>query len=102
MRILPWTKALVHFWFEVENAMSKAVASKRIASKISRVSRLFGVALAAAAKTQAPVVPHFEVESIKPAPPDLMSQYAAGKLPSGMSVDGARVDIGVDALADLL
>jgi uncharacterized protein (TIGR03435 family) len=80
----------------------RAVASKRIASKIIGISRLFGVALAAAAFGQAPAAPHFEVASIKPAPPDLMAQYAAGKLHTGMSVDGARVDIGAMTLADLI
>jgi len=82
--------------------MSKAVASKRIASKISKISRLLGVALAAVAFGQAPAAPHFEVASIKPADPDLMSQYAAGKLHTGMRVDGARVDIGAMTLSDLI
>jgi hypothetical protein len=54
-----------------------------------------------AAFGQAPVTPHFEVASIKPAP-DLISQEAAGKLHTGMSVDGARVDIGAMTLADLI
>src|SRR5689334_6357771 len=37
--------------------------------------------------------PEFEVASIKPAQP-LQSQVAAGKLHVGMTIDGARVDIG--------
>jgi uncharacterized protein (TIGR03435 family) len=64
--------------------------------------QLFGVALAAAAFGQGLEAPHFEVASIKPAALDLMSQYAAGKLHTGMSVDGARVDIGAMTLTDLI
>jgi hypothetical protein len=75
---------------------------RKTASKISRISRLFGVALAAVAFGQAQTAPHFEVVSIKPAALELTSQYAAGKLHTGMSVDGARVDIGSMTLADLI
>lgn len=46
----------------------------------------------------------FEVASIKPAPPitALAAQIQAGKMHVGMSVDGARVDIGFMSLGDLL
>ena len=48
--------------------------------------------------------PAFEVASIKPAPPitALAAQIQAGKMHVGMSVDGARVDIGFMSLGDLL
>ena len=45
--------------------------------------------------------PEFEVASIKPAQP-LQSQVAAGKLHVGMTIDGARVDIGSMSLAELV
>ena len=73
---------------------------KSIASN-GKFPRLFGIMLTAAAFGQSPAAPHFEVASIKPAG-DLMSQYAAGKPHTGMSVDGARVDIGAITLADLI
>jgi uncharacterized protein (TIGR03435 family) len=82
--------------------MSETITSKFIAFKVGRIPRLFGVAIAVAAFGQAPPGAHFEVASIRPAAPDLMSQYAAGKLHTGMSVDGARVDIGAMTLADLI
>ena len=52
------------------------------------------------AAKQAPVV-EFEVASIKPAQP-LATQAAAGKFHVGMTIDGARVDIGSLSLADLI
>lgn len=82
--------------------MSKGIPCRRIASKASRIPRFFGIVIAAAAFGQTPAAPHFEVASIRPTAPDLMSQYAAGKLHTGMSVDGARVDIGAMTLADLI
>ena len=45
--------------------------------------------------------PEFEVASIKPAPP-ILNQVSSGKMHIGMTVDGARVDIGSLSLADLL
>jgi uncharacterized protein (TIGR03435 family) len=54
---------------------------------------------------QAPVsAPSFEVASIKPAPPitAIAAQIQAGKMHVGMSVDGARVDIGFMSVGDLL
>jgi uncharacterized protein (TIGR03435 family) len=45
--------------------------------------------------------PELEVASIKPAQP-LQSQVAAGKLHVGMTIDGARVDIGSMSLSDLV
>jgi uncharacterized protein (TIGR03435 family) len=53
---------------------------------------------------QAPAPPAFEVASIKPAPPiqTLAAQIQSGKLRLGMTVDGARVDIGLMALTNLL
>ena len=82
--------------------MSKnEVPSKTIAPTAVKIAALFGAVLTAAAFGQGPVAPHFEVASIKPAP-DLMSQRAAGKIHTGMSVDGARVDIGAMTLADLI
>ena len=48
--------------------------------------------------------PAFEVASIKPAPPisALAAQIQSGKLHVGMSIDGARVDIGFMSLAELI
>src|SRR5215471_2104050 len=60
---------------------------------------------AAMAFGQAPAAePAFEVASIKPAPPitALAAQIQSGKLHVGMSIDGARVDIGFVSLADLI
>ncbi len=53
------------------------------------------------AQSPAPA-PAFEVVSVKPAPPLDPSAVAAGKLHVGMTVDGARVDIGFLSLADLI
>jgi uncharacterized protein (TIGR03435 family) len=64
-----------------------------------------GIALTAAALAQSPATPaprSFEVATIKPAPPLTPELVASGKLHAGMSVDGARVDIGFFALADLI
>jgi uncharacterized protein (TIGR03435 family) len=58
-----------------------------------------GFGQAPAAK-QAPKV-EFEVASIKPAQP-LATQAATGKFHVGMTIDGARVDIGSLSLADLI
>jgi len=57
-----------------------------------------------AAFAQSPPRLEFEVASVKPAPPitSLPAQIQAGKAHVGMSVDGARVDIGFMSLADLL
>jgi uncharacterized protein (TIGR03435 family) len=58
-----------------------------------------------AAFGQAPAAaPAFEVASVKPAPPitSLVSQIQSGKMHVGMSIDGARVDIGFMSLADLI
>ncbi len=44
----------------------------------------------------------FEVATIKPAPPLTPDLIASGKLHAGMSVDGARVDMGFFALSDLI
>jgi uncharacterized protein (TIGR03435 family) len=46
--------------------------------------------------------PAFEVASIKPSPPLNPADVAAGKLHVGISIDGARVDIGFLSLADLI
>ena len=69
-----------------------------------------GAALAAGALSitlfgQAPaVVPAFEVATIRAAPPitELIQQLQSGKAKIGMSVDGARVDMGFSSLADLI
>src|SRR5215470_2614263 len=68
--------------------------------------RLLGVAVIAAGGLFAQEKPAqqklaFEVASIKPAAP-FDRQIAAGKMHIGMSVDGARVDIGSMSLADLM
>jgi uncharacterized protein (TIGR03435 family) len=57
---------------------------------------LWGQATAAA--------PAFEVATIRPAPPitELIQQLQSGKAKIGMSVDGARVDMGFSSLADLI
>src|SRR5678816_830986 len=44
----------------------------------------------------------FEVASIKPAEQITPAMIASGKLHLGMSIDGARVDIGYMSLADLI
>ena len=49
-----------------------------------------------------PAPPSFEVASVKPAPPIVPAQVLGGKIHIGMSVDGARVDIGNLSLMDLL
>jgi uncharacterized protein (TIGR03435 family) len=63
------------------------------------------VALATAGFAQTPAAPatrSFEVATIKPAPPMTPQLVASGKFHAGMSVDGARVDIGFFALSDLI
>jgi uncharacterized protein (TIGR03435 family) len=76
--------------------MYKRALSKGIAS-------LALLAVPVLAQTPASA-PAFEVASIKPAPPvtALAAQIQAGKMHVGMSVDGARVDIGFMSLGDLL
>jgi hypothetical protein len=44
----------------------------------------------------------FEVATIKPAEPLTPQLVASGKLHAGMSVDGARVDIGFFSLSDMI
>jgi uncharacterized protein (TIGR03435 family) len=64
-----------------------------------------GLALAMAALAQTPAAPaprSFDVATIKPAPPLTPELVASGKLHAGMSIDGARVDIGFFALSDLI
>jgi uncharacterized protein (TIGR03435 family) len=54
---------------------------------------------------QAPIAePAFEVATIRPVAPaqDMLQQLQSGKARIGMSVDGARVDIGYQTLADLI
>ena len=53
---------------------------------------------------QAPAGPSFDVATIRPAPPitELIQQIQSGKAKLGMSVDGARVDMGFASLADLV
>ena len=55
-------------------------------------------------QAQTPATPAFEVASIKAAPPlqSLAAQIQSGKLRVGMTVDGARVDIGFMALTGLI
>lgn len=58
---------------------------------------------AGAVFAQAPAAsPAFEVASIKPAPPLDPAKIMSGQLHVGMSIDGARVDIGFFSLADLI
>jgi uncharacterized protein (TIGR03435 family) len=52
--------------------------------------------------SQAPNLPSFEVASIKLAETITPAMIAAGKFHVGMSVDGARVDIGYMSLGDLI
>jgi uncharacterized protein (TIGR03435 family) len=59
---------------------------------------LFGGALCA----QTPAAPAFEVASIKPAPPLDPAKIMSGQMHIGMSIDGARVDIGFLNLQQLL
>lgn len=64
-----------------------------------------GLALAMAALAQTPAAPaprSFDVASIKPAPPLTPELVASGKLHAGLSIDGARVDIGFLSLSDLI
>src|SRR4051812_21312642 len=64
-----------------------------------------GAALAMAALAQTPAAPApktFDVATIKLAPPMTPALVASGKIHVGMSVDGARVDIGFFALSDLI
>jgi uncharacterized protein (TIGR03435 family) len=58
-------------------------------------------AYAAFAQTPA-TSPAFEVASIKLAPPLNPADVAAGKLHVGVTIDGARIDIGFLSLADLI
>src|SRR5580704_6137689 len=54
---------------------------------------------------QAPSAPAFEVATIRPAPPiqDIIQQLQSGNTSKlGMSVDGARVNMGFQSLADLI
>ena len=57
---------------------------------------------ACAAFGQTPAAPAFEVASVKLASPLNPADVAAGKLHVGMTIDGARVDIGFFSLADLI
>jgi uncharacterized protein (TIGR03435 family) len=74
------------------------------------VGSLSGVLLAQAPAGQTPVgqtpaiAPAFEVATIRAAPSmmDLVQQIQSGKAKIGMSVDGARVDMGFSSLADLI
>ena len=63
---------------------------------------ILGFGLAAAILCAQTPPPAFEVVSVKPAPPLNPADVVAGKLHVGMSVDGARVDIGFLSLADLI
>ncbi len=61
--------------------------------------------LSGALLAQAPAAsPAFEVATIRPAPPiqDIIQQLQSGKARIGMSVDGARVNMGFQSLADLI
>jgi uncharacterized protein (TIGR03435 family) len=61
-------------------------------------------ALSGALFGQAPAAPAFEVATIRPAPPiqDIIQQLQSGKARIGMSVDGARVNMGFQSLAELI
>lgn len=68
------------------------------------ILRKFSVSLVLASSAvfaQVPT-PAFEVASIKPAAPLDPAKIAAGQLHVGMTIDGARVDIGFFSLADLI
>jgi len=58
--------------------------------------------LALAVSAQNPTGPTFDVVSIRAAAPPDPAAVAAGKLHVGMTIDGARVDIGFLSLADLI
>jgi uncharacterized protein (TIGR03435 family) len=68
--------------------------------------RLLGLAgallAAAAAFSQTPVGPSFEVATIKPAAPINPTKVASGQLHVGMKTDAGRVDIGFFSLSDLI
>jgi uncharacterized protein (TIGR03435 family) len=74
------------------------------------VGSLSGALLGQAPVGQAPVgqtpdvAPAFEVATIRPVAPmqDALQQLMSGKARIGMSVDGARVNIGYQSLADLI
>jgi uncharacterized protein (TIGR03435 family) len=69
------------------------------------VGSFSGVLLAQAPAGQTPAIaPAFEVATIRAAPSmmDFIQQFQAGKAKIGMSVDGARVDMGFSSLADLI
>lgn len=80
------------------------IACIRMSTRI--ILRLALLALAAAATAtlaQTPAsAPTFEVATIKPAAPLNPRDIAQGKVHLGMSVDGARVDIGALSIADLI
>ncbi len=69
------------------------------------VGALSGALFGQAPAGQTPdVAPAFEVATIRAAPSiqDLVQQIQSGKAKLGMSVDGARVDMGFSSLADLI
>jgi uncharacterized protein (TIGR03435 family) len=68
---------------------------------ILKTGIFLAAALAAFAQTPA-APPAFEVASIKPAEQITPAMVQAGKMHVGMSVDGARVDIGFFSLYDLI
>jgi uncharacterized protein (TIGR03435 family) len=69
---------------------------------LGRIALTLALAVGAVFGQTPTAPPAFEVASIKPAPGLNPADAAAGKLHVGMTIDGARVDIGFLSLADLI
>jgi uncharacterized protein (TIGR03435 family) len=67
-----------------------------------RIAAMLLMAGAPALAQNPSAAPAFEVASIRPSPPIDRAQLMAGKLHIGLSIDGARVDIGYFSLRELL
>jgi uncharacterized protein (TIGR03435 family) len=81
--------------------MYKRTIQRFVATLASAAGALLAQAPAAAPAGKAPA---FEVATIRPAPPlmEIIQQLQSGKAKIGMSMDGARVDMGFTSLADLI
>ncbi|HYL38681.1 MAG TPA: TIGR03435 family protein [Bryobacteraceae bacterium] len=71
-------------------------------NKLTAAIVLLGAFAVCAALGQTPAASAFEVASVKLAAPLNPADVAAGKLHVGLTIDGARVDIGFFSLADLI
>ena len=69
---------------------------------VAAISIILSLAASSALGQPPASAPSFEVASVKLSPPLNPADVAAGKLHVGMTIDGARVDIGFFSLGDLI